>query len=158
MSNDLTAVSLFSGLGGFDLAAEWNGIEILAQVEIDERCNQFLKSHWPNTSQYRDIRTFPSEKYAGATLVMGGPPCQPASRAGKQRGKNDDRWLWPETLSVVERIQPRWCLFENPPGIYDVGLDGILTELGALGNAIVPQVAYKILKAMIEVDNGIHGI
>lgn len=128
-----TAVSLFSGIGGFELAAEANGIEILCQVEIDERCRRFLHSHWPDIPQYGDIRDFPAEQYRGATLVMGGPPCQPVSLAGKLRGKEDDRWLWGEALRVVDEAKPRWCLLENSAGLFDVGFDGILADLEEQG-------------------------
>lgn len=129
----MKCIDLFSGLGGFSLAAHWNGIETACFVEKDERCRSFLSRAWPGVPIYDDIKTFPAEEYAGADFVFGGPPCQPASRAGKQRGKEDDRWLWPQTIDVVKRIKPRWCLLESPPGIGDVDLSGILSELGDAG-------------------------
>jgi site-specific DNA-cytosine methylase len=129
----LTAVSLFSGIGGFELAAEANGIKILCQVEKDNTCRAFLNSHWPEIPQYDDIKTFPAERYKGATLIMGGPPCQAVSNAGKRRGKNDDRYLWDETIAITEIIKPTWCLFENVSGLATMGLDGILTDLEGIG-------------------------
>ena len=66
-------------------------------------------------------------------MLTAGVPCQPASRAGKQRGTEDDRWLWPEALRVLAEVEPRWALFENPAGIYDVGIDGILSDLAGCG-------------------------
>ena len=71
----------------------------------------------------------------GVWLVTAGVPCQPASRAGKQRGASDDRWLWPAAVSVFAAVRPAWGLFENPPGIGDVGLAGILSNLEAQGYA-----------------------
>lgn len=128
---ELTALDLFSGIGGFSLAAERAGFRVLAQVEIDATCREYLASEWPETEQYGDIKTFDARPYAGVTLVMGGPPCQPASRAGKQRGAADDRWLWPEALRVIRECKPTWACLENPPGIGDVGLAGVLAELEA---------------------------
>lgn len=66
-------------------------------------------------------------------LLTAGVPCQPASRAGKQRGAADDRWLWPEALRVLREVAPAWCLFENPPGIGDLEFDGILSGVEAKG-------------------------
>ena len=131
-----TAIDLFSGLGGFTQAAETNGIEVLCHVEIDKDCGEYLQRRWPGIPLYTDINTFPSHHYAGADLVMGGPPCQPVSCAGKRAGSEDDRWLWPQTLKVVEAVRPRWCLFENPPGIRNMGLDGILSALEDLNYTV----------------------
>lgn len=125
----LTAVDLFSGLAGFSLAATACGFKILCQVERDPRCLEFLRKAWPDVPKHDDIKTFPAEQYAGATLVCGGPPCQPVSCAGKRRGEADDRYLWKETLSAIFRIRPAWCLLENPAGFRNMGLDGVLSEL-----------------------------
>lgn len=131
-----TAIDLFSGIGGFSRAAEANGIEVLCHVEIDPDCQEYLRREWPDVPVYGDIRSFQAHEYAGADIVMGGPPCQPVSCAGKRKGSEDDRWLWGEALSVVERVRPRWCLFENPPGIRNMGLDGILSHLEDLGYTV----------------------
>jgi DNA (cytosine-5)-methyltransferase 1 len=127
----------FSGLAGFALAASqvWGEeFEILSFCEIDQRCRDFLSKTWPGVPIHDDIKTLDATKWFGTVdLLVGGPPCQPASRAGKQGGKEDNRWLWGEALRVLQECQPTWCLFENPPGIGDVGLDGILTEMERLG-------------------------
>lgn len=125
----MTAVDLFTGIGGFTLAAHANGIETICFVEKDKRCREFLAKAWPGIKQYDDIKTFPAEQYRGADFVFGGPPCQPVSTAGKRKGADDDRWLWDETLVVIKTIGPAFCLLENPSGIRTMGLDGILSEL-----------------------------
>ena len=126
-------VDLFSGIGGFSLAAHANGVETLCFVEKDERCREFLARAWPGVDIHDDVRTFDAVRYAGAWLVTGGVPCQPASRAGKQRGSEDDRWLWPAAVRVISEIRPAWALLENPPGIGDVGLAGVLSDLAFAG-------------------------
>lgn len=131
--NERTHVDLFAGIGGFSLAASWNGVRTVAQCELDPKCRAFLEEAWPDTEKHNDVRTFDGERYAGAWLLTAGVPCQPASRAGKQRGSTDDRWLWPAALAVLGRVRPTWALFENPPGIGDVGLTGILADVEALG-------------------------
>jgi DNA (cytosine-5)-methyltransferase 1 len=125
-------VDLFSGIGGFTLAAHANGIETVQFVEIDKRCRDFLSKAWPGVPIHDDIKTF---KWNGGPifLLTGGVPCQPASRAGKQRGKADDRWLWDHAVRVLSEVRPTWAIFENPPGIGDVGLAGILSEVEGQG-------------------------
>lgn len=86
----------------------------------------------------RDIRDFDGTKWRGRWLLTAGVPCQPSSRAGKRRGADDDRWLWPQALRVLEEANPTWCIFENPPGIDDVGLGGILVEMERLGYEVQP--------------------
>jgi len=126
-------LDLFTGIGGFSLAARANGIETVVMCEADPFVRAGLKRAWPGVPIIEDVRDFNGTKWTGAFILTAGVPCQPASRAGKQRGEEDDRWLWPEALRVVAEAKPRWCLFENPPGILDVGLDGILADLEALG-------------------------
>jgi site-specific DNA-cytosine methylase len=128
----VTHVDLFSGLGGFTLAAHANGIETVQFVEINQQCRNFLSKAWPGVPIHNDIKTF---KWDGRPvfLLTAGVPCQPASRAGKQRGKDDNRWLWPEALRVLSEVRPAWAIFENPDGIGDVGLSGILAEVEATG-------------------------
>ena len=129
----MTHVDLFSGIGGFALAASWAGYETACFCEINEKCRAFLARAWPGVTIHEDIKTFDGKRYAGASLLTAGVPCQPASRAGKQRGAEDDRWLWPEALRVLAEVRPAWAIFENPPGIRDVGLDGIIADVEAQG-------------------------
>jgi DNA (cytosine-5)-methyltransferase 1 len=128
-----THIDLFSGIGGFTLAASWYGIKTVAFCEIDKRCRDFLGKAWPGIPCHDDIRTFDGRQFSDIFLLAGGVPCQAASRAGKQRGKDDDRWLWPEAVRVLGEVRPTWALFENPPGIGDVGLARILAEMEGLG-------------------------
>ena len=107
--------SLFTGIGGFDLAASWMGWENVFQVEKDEWCQRVLAKNFPNTKRYGDIDGFNGEEYRGAIDVLsGGPPCQPASGAGKRKGEKDDRWKWPEAIRVFGEIRPGIGVFENP--------------------------------------------
>jgi len=137
-------VSLFSGIGGIDIAAEWAGFRTIAQVERDPYCLKILERHWPGVHRCREIRDFPDKDYGAVTLVSGGFPCQPFSAAGKRRGKEDDRYLWPEMLRVIREIKPRWVLAENVPGILNLesGLlfKHMLDELEASGYEIGPPL------------------
>jgi DNA (cytosine-5)-methyltransferase 1 len=128
-------LDLFSGIGGFHLAAEWAGLETIGFSEIDPYCCALLEQHWPEIPNYGDIRTADFSHLRGRiTVLSAGVPCQPASLAGKRRGAGDDRWLWPATLDVVGCVQPAWCIFENPDGIASLHeFRGILLRLGSLG-------------------------
>ena len=126
-------IDLFSGIGGFSIAAHWACLRTEVFCEKDKRCREFLSRTYPGIPIFEDVRDFDGSRWRGRFLLTGGVPCQPASRAGKQGGKGDDRWLWPEAIRIIDEAKPRWCLFENPPGIYDVGLDGILADLESIG-------------------------
>lgn len=110
--------SLFSGIGGFDLAAEWMGWENIFHCEISEFPRQILKYHFPNSICYEDIKKTDFTKHRGEIdIISGGFPCQPYSNAGKRRGKDDDRHLWPEMCRVIREIQPRFVVGENVAGL-----------------------------------------
>jgi DNA (cytosine-5)-methyltransferase 1 len=114
----MTHGSLFSGIGGFDLAAEWMGWENVFQVEWDEYCQKVLRKNFPNTTIYGDIKTFKAEKYRGTVDVLsGGFPCQPFSTAGRRRGTNDDRNLWPENFRIIKECRPSVFVGENVAGL-----------------------------------------
>jgi len=136
-----THLDLFSGIGGFALAARWNGLETIGFSEIDPYCCRVLAKHWPAVPNFGDVRTVHAVQ---CDLLTGGPPCQPASCAGKRRGAADDRWLWPQTLAVVDRCRPAWCLFENPPGILSLGagveFERVLAALESFGYSVQPLV------------------
>ena len=109
-------LSLFSGIGGFSRAWKWCGGTTIQMVEIDPFCRKVLQKNFPGVPIHDDIKTF---TWAGERpfIIAGGPPCQPASVAGKRAGDKDDRWLWPEALRLVSEVRPQWCIFENPTGI-----------------------------------------
>jgi len=133
--------SLFSGIGGFDLAVEWMGWENVFQVENDKFCTSKLEKNFPNVKRYGDIKEFDGTKYRGLIdILTGGFPCQPFSVAGKQKGSGDDRFLWPEMLRVIREIQPPWIVGENVPGIIKLALEDICTSLESEGYAVQPFI------------------
>lgn len=110
--------SLFSGIGGFDLAAEWMGWENVFHCEWNEFGQKVLKHYWPNAETFTDITKSDFTKYANRIdILTGGFPCQPYSLAGKRKGKEDDRHLWPEMLRAIREIRPRWVVGENVFGL-----------------------------------------
>lgn len=115
-------LDLFSGIGGFSLGAEANGIPTVAFVEKDPFCQKVLRKHWSNTPIISDIKTVKGEDYEtdGVTIISGGFPCQPFSQAGKRKGKDDDRYLWDETLRVVAETKPEWFIGENVDGLVNI--------------------------------------
>ena len=128
-------LDLFAGIGGFSLGLERAGMACVGHVELDPFCQKVLRKHWPEVPLIGDVKEVQGDEFGAVELICGGPPCQPVSLAGKRQGQSDDRWLWGEALRLVESIQPRWCLFENPPGIVSLGLDRILVDLEALDYA-----------------------
>ena len=110
--------SLFSGIGGFDLAAEWVGWENVFQVEWDDWCQKVLTKNFPDVKKYKDIKDFDGAEWRGRVdVISGGFPCQPFSQAGKRQGKADNRYLWPEMLRVISEIKPTFVVGENVAGI-----------------------------------------
>lgn len=110
--------SLFSGIGGFDLAAEWMGWNNVLQCEYDDFCQKILKYYWPYATQFKDIKTTDFTAWNGyIDILTGGFPCQPFSVAGKRQGTEDDRHLWPEMLRAISEIEPQWVVGENVGGI-----------------------------------------
>ncbi len=130
---ELTHIDLFSGIGGFTLAAEWAGFKTGVFCEKEIICQKVLRKHWSGIPIIKEIRDFDGAKYTGATVLTGGFPCQPFSVAGQRRGKEDDRYLWPEMLRVINEAKPHWILAENVPGIFRMALDTVLADLEGQG-------------------------
>lgn len=123
-------LSLFSGIGGFDLGLERAGMECAGQVEIDPYCLAVLKKHWPKVRRKENIYDVKKGDFEKIDLICGGFPCQPFPSAGKRKGKEDVRYLWPEMLRVIEEFRPRWIIGENVAGIISiVALDQVLSDL-----------------------------
>lgn len=118
MNNRINMISLFTGIGGFDLAADALGWNILFQSEIDEYCIQVLQRNFPGIQKYGNIKEIDATKYTGHVDVLaGGFPCQPFSNAGKQQGAEDPRFLWPEMHRVIRECRPTWVVAENVLGL-----------------------------------------
>ena len=110
--------SLFSGIGGFDLAAEWAGWENVFHCEWNPFGQRVLKHYWPDAESFFDINTSDFSKYANnIDILTGGFPCQPFSSTGKRRGTSDERHLWPRMLEVIKSIRPRYIVGENVYGL-----------------------------------------
>ena len=137
--------SLFSGIGGFDLAAEWAGWQNDFHCEWNEFGQKILKHYWPNAISYGDItKTDFSIHRARIDVLTGGFPCQPYSLAGKRKGKEDERHLWPEMLRAIREISPTYIVGENVPGLVNwnggMVFDEVQTDLEAEGYEIQPVI------------------
>lgn len=176
--NEPSHLDLFSGIGGFALAAAWAGFRTVAFCEIDAYCQKVIKARfgavnadfdWRRQQEqqecdcaaqpkqqpslrndtvrpflWRDIQTFNGRRYLGVDLLTAGVPCQPASCAGKRRGRADDRWLWPEALRILGEAKPTWVVFENPTGILTlesgVVFESLLSQMEGLGYEVLPPL------------------
>ncbi len=137
----MTHGSLFSGIGGFDLAAEWSGYTNLFNCEWEEFPRKVLKHHFPNAEQFGDIKEFNATAYSGRLdILSGGFPCQPFSVAGKRKGSEDERHLWPQMLRVIGECKPRWVVGENVRGLVNwsdgLVLEEVYSDLEALGYSV----------------------
>lgn len=136
-------LSLFTGIGGIDLAAEWAWFETVGQVEMDKYCIKTLEKNFgPDIPRWKDVRDVTKESFyekcgeRELALLSGGFPCQPFSCAGKQKGRGDDRYLWPEMLRVVRELRPAWVLGENVAGIINMELGSVLSDLEGEGYSV----------------------
>jgi DNA (cytosine-5)-methyltransferase 1 len=137
--------SLFSGIGGFDLAAEWMGWENVFHCEWNEFGQKVLKYHFPHSDSHSDITKTDFTKYANKIdILTGGFPCQPFSLAGKRKGTDDERYLWGEMLRAIQEIKPTWVIAENVFGITNIdgGLvfEQVCLDLEAEGYEVQPFI------------------
>jgi len=126
-------VSLFAGIGGFDLGLERAGFTCAGQVEIDKYATRVLEKHWPDVPRWRDVRTFTGTEFGPFDMLVGGYPCQPFSVAGNRKGEHDERHLWPEVHRIIRNVRPRVVLLENVSGHLTLGFDRVLGDLAACG-------------------------
>ncbi len=166
-NGEITHIDLFSGIGGFALAADrvWpqGGVRHIF-CDNDPFCQEVLRKHWPNSTIYSDIRTLTntesgeqqqlamerkSDEKISATnkshfILTGGFPCQPFSQAGRRRGTDDDRYLWPEMLRVIREFSPTWVIAENVRGLLTQGggvvFERVCTDLESAGYEVQPIV------------------
>ena len=133
-------LSLFAGIGGFDLGLERAGMECVGQVEINPFCQKVLAKHWPNVKREGDIRDVKKDTFEAVDLVCGGFPCQPFSSAGNKKGAADNRYLWPEMLRVIEIYKPTWVIGENVVGIINMAFDQVCVDLESKGYEVQPII------------------
>lgn len=132
-----TVLSLCSGIGGFERGLEQAGMTVIGQVEIDQFCREVLNEHWPEVPKHDDVRTavawWKSKPRPRVDIVCAGYPCQPFSTAGRMRGEDDPRHLWPAVADVLRAIRPDYALLENVPAHLGLGFDRVLADLADLG-------------------------
>ena len=144
---NLTHLSLCSGIGGLDLAAEWAGFETVAQCEIDEYASRTLQKNFKGVYNFGDIRTITAKSarsrgiYPGAvTVISAGFPCQPYSLAGKGKGDSDSRDLWAECERVIRELRPKHFVGENVPGLLTRGNGRYFRRI----KAALKQMGYRV--------------
>ena len=133
----MNVLDLFSGIGGFSVGLEATGkFKTIGFCEKDKFCQKVLQKHWQGTKIYEDIRDIDGTKIK-ADVITGGFPCQPFSTAGKRKGTEDDRYLFPEMLRIIKETQARWVVGENVQGIVNMSegkvLQGIHNDLETIG-------------------------
>lgn len=142
----MTHASLFSGIGGFDLAAEWMGWHNAFHCEINEFCTKILNYHFPDAEHYTDITRTDFSKWGGRIDVLsGGFPCQPFSLAGQRKGADDNRYLWPQMLRAIREIRPTWVVGENVAGILTMVQPGAEVEVGGQASLFGEDYRKRVL-------------
>ena len=141
----MTHGSLFSGIGGFDLAAKWMGWDNVFHVERDPFCRQVLTHHFPESKSFDDVKAFDATPFRGRIRVLsGGFPCQPFSSAGQRAGTSDDRYLWPEMFRIIREARPTYVVAENVRGLISwndgLVLNTVCADLEGEGYEVFPVV------------------
>ncbi|MGA4710038.1 DNA cytosine methyltransferase [Bacillus safensis] len=152
----MKSIELFAGIGGIALAAEWAGIETVAFCEREPYCQKLLNQNFPNVPVFDDVRTLNRqlledegviEPNGTIDIISGGFPCQPYSIAGKRKGKEDDRDLWPEMFRIIKELRPTWVVGENVANFANMELDRTLLDLESAGYKVqtflIPAVAVE---------------
>ena len=129
----LTVGSLFSGIGGLDLGLERAGMHVKWQSEIDPYACKVLTKHWPNIPNHGDIKQIDWATVEPVDVICGGYPCQPFSTAGKRRGTDDPRHLWPWVRDAISALRPRYAILENVRGHLSMGGTTVIGELAEIG-------------------------
>ena len=129
----LTVGSLFSGIGGLDLGLERAGMNVIWQSEIDPYASRVLAKHWPEVPNYGDIKTINWGDIVRPDILCGGYPCQPFSTAGKRKGTDDPRHLWPWVRQAISELRPRYAILENVRGHLSLGGLSVIGELASIG-------------------------
>ena len=124
-------IDLFAGIGGFSLAARWLGWETIAFCEQDKFCQKVLRKNFGQDIEiYDDIRTFSAESFRGRCgIITGGFPCQPFSQAGAQKGRSDERHLFPQMLRVISEVRPKFVVAENVRGLLSIENGEVFAEV-----------------------------
>ena len=140
----MTHASLFSGIGGAEIAATWMGWQNLFHCEIQEFPRKVLEYWYPNSTSYEDITKTDFTPWRGRIDVLtGGFPCQPFSCAGQRRGADDDRYLWPQMLRAIREIQPTWVVGENVAGLLSMVQPGEEADMGGAGSLFEENYLYR---------------
>ena len=139
----LRHLDLFSGIGGFSLGLESAGlVDTVAFCDFDKYCKQVLKKHWEHVPIYNDVKELNYERLRadgiisedkGIDIITGGYPCQPFSVAGRKKGEEDPRHVWPEMFRLIQELRPSWVIGENVGGHIKLGLDTVLENLASEG-------------------------
>jgi len=129
----LTVGSLFSGIGGLDLGLERAGMRVIWQSEIDPYACKVLSKHWPEVVNHGNIKEINWQEVERPDVICGGYPCQPFSTAGKRRGEEDPRHLWPWVREAISQLRPRYAILENVRGHLSMGGLTVIAELASIG-------------------------
>ena len=131
-------VDLCSGIGGFALGFQWAGLsKPVMFCDVEPWCRKVLAKHWPDVPIEEDVKVLANEpeRIPECTILTAGYPCQPFSQAGKRRGAEDDRHIWPYINEIVAQKRPAWAVFENVYGHLSMGIDEVLLDLEGQGYA-----------------------